>query len=777
MADAPPKILAKLDVFVHRRVGSCLVSAVERGEVAALGATLEEAHTRFEALARKLLRADPYVFGEETRPTPTLRVVKPTLPAEGYGHLVHLELNFLAACYKRRDGYDVFLPQLERHLFCGDLERLTELVAEHLRDASPLAARLRQLHAYGAPVVLRRDVGEDAERAWMDIERKKLRVRPDREEVILDGGGAHPTLTSVAEPLHIRLDKKDASGAFERRVEVDLLCDYLSERFERSVLLVGPAGVGKTSVVHEMVQRILGKDAPQRLEDAEVWQISGGRLMAGMRFLGQWQERLLSLIDEVRETGAILFAENLVELLEVSGTERHGQGLAGLLLPHILSGELVLVTEARPEQLAWASQRHPSFVRALRRLPIDAMDAEATDAVLERVSYRMGRRHGVRLAETTRQKILELTLRFRGARALPGPAVDLAERMARTHRTEGIEEEGEARPLLQPHHAVEAYASQTGMPQALLDPDTSFEVEEVRAFFEEQIFDQPEAIEAMVDLVTVIRAGLNSPQRPLGSFLFLGPTGVGKTQTALTLAEYVFGSTDRLLRFDMSEFQDNWAAGRLVGRYKGESGELVERIREQPFQLILLDEIEKAHPSVFDLLLQAIGEGRLTDALGQTVDLSSAVFVMTSNLGSGGPPSLGFEITDAEERHRRASEHYRRAVEEFFRPEFVGRIDRVIPFRALGPKTARRLVERALEQALGREGLTRRDVRVRISPDVVDFLIEQGFDERYGARPLRQTVETRITAVLANFIARESDARDLDLVFELIDGVPRLEFS
>jgi ATP-dependent Clp protease ATP-binding subunit ClpC len=322
---------------------------------------------------------------------------------------------------------------------------------------------------------------------------------------------------------------------------------------------------------------------------------------------------------------------------------------------------------------------------------------------------------------------------------------------------------------------VEAYASLTGLPTSLLDPTADFDVAEIRDFFEHRIFAQPEAVTAVVDLVTCIRAGLNSPDRPLGSFLFLGPTGVGKTQTALTLSEYLFGSPDRLVRFDMSEYQDAWAAGRLVGRYRGERGELVRRVREQPFLVLLLDEIEKAHANVFDFLLQVLGEGRLTDGLGRTVSLTSAVVIMTSNLGAGGPPSVGFSARDGAAERDAEVAHYTGAVEAFFRPEFVGRIDQVIPFRSLGAKTARKLVERALEQAFAREGLTRRNVRARATDAVVEFLIGAGLDTRYGARPLRRAVENYITAPLAKFLSRESGIEGIDVIIDMVDGLPRVD--
>ncbi len=771
----------ELDVFVWHRQGAVYVASIENNEVAVMEPTLDEALESFASLAEHLLARDQDILSDADGEL-SMRQLKLKLPASIKGRLLDANI-FLFAVILSPDRsvqgeellYTVYLPQLSIEFDARDLSELDALCAEHLRDIYTLENRLHEFQRLLTPVVMEQDAQHQGSDEWMGVRRVNTKFKPMAGSSSVDAQPSRPTLTSVAEPLHVRLAKKDASGAFERKVEVELLLNYLAERFERSVLLVGQAGVGKTAILHEAVRRTIKGNVPEALRGVEVWQISGGRLMAGMRYLGQWQERVLALIDEAKTNGVILFAENLIELLDTSGNSEHAQGVPGLLLPHILSGELVLVTEARPEQLALAMQRHPGFVRALRRLLVETLDAARTDAVLERVSFRLGRQHGVRLSEEARQKILELTTRFKGGLALPGPAVVLAERMARTHKREGVIQEGEKRPVLLPVHAVQAYASQTGMPPSLLDPDVSFDIQDVRNYFENQIFDQPEAVDAMVDLIAVIRSGLNSPKRPLGSFLFLGPTGVGKTQTALSLAQYLFGSKDRLLRFDMSEYQDAWAAGRLVGRYKGEPGELVKKIREEPFQVILLDEVEKADGAVFDLLLQALGEGRLTDALGQTVDLTSSVFIMTSNLGASQRTQFGFEQLDEAQRRLREATHYLRAVESFFRPEFVGRIDQVIPFRSLGIKTSRKLVERALEQAFLREGLKRRNITVTASDAVVEYLMRVGFDERYGARPLRQAVESRITAALASFISMESDARDMRLTFVIREGLPVLE--
>jgi ATP-dependent Clp protease ATP-binding subunit ClpC len=784
------KVTREIDVVVLRSpAGIWTAQTLEQRDIAAAGETREEALAGLERLLLQLMRDDLGRLPAASQ-RPVMRQLRLSVPVAVSGRLTSVEVSLLLVLQRESSaglddeerGAVVTLPQLGMSFYIRnpqDPDQLEALLLEYLREDYALEVRLEAMLPWTAPLTLiAGEVPTGVQGALAELTTITLRARPGQqaEPSALFGNEEGSTLETVGEALHTRMARKDAPRAYERRAEVELLGSYLAEQDERSVVLVGQPGAGKTAIVHELVGRLTRGEVAGMGKDVEVWQISGGRLMAGMRFLGQWQERLLKVIEEASDRGAILFAENLVELLEAAGSETYAQGIPGLLLPHILAGDVVLITEARPEQLAWAEQRHPSFVRALRRLPVEPMGAPQTDAVLERLGHKLGRQHNVRLEEPTRQKILELTARFRGQTVWPAPAVELAERMARTVKRDPTQPDA-ARTALLPEHAVEAWASITGMPRNLIDPSLSFRVDEVRRFFDQHIFDQPEAGEAMTDLVTVLRAGLNPPGRPLGSYLFLGPTGVGKTQTALTLARYLFGSSDRMLRFDMSEYQDPWAAGRLVGRVRGEGGELTRKLREQPFQVVLLDEIEKADSAVFDLLLQALGEGRLTDAYGQTVSLTSAVIIMTSNLGARGPSSLGFGSGSAATRRAAEVSHYRKAVEEFFRPEFLGRIDGIIPFRSLDEGTARKLVERALREAFEREGLVRRGIRARVEPDVVDYLMRIGFDARYGARPLRQAVENNITATLAAFIARESYAAKIGLVFRMIDGVPQLELE
>ena len=562
------KQVREVDIVCERRPTLWFARILGHDEIAAVAQSRDDAIYRVLKLAARVLRREIDRLEDQVdKPDAVVRHIKLSIPASTLGRLITLDLNLCAICYTNDEGTTVHLPQLSAELFVKDLAQLEMMCAEWLRDRYPLEGRLPDLLVCVPPLVIELAAEEPHRR--FTVQRQRVKFRPDPVTAADDETDSAPTLSAVGEPLHRTMARRDTPRAFERRAEVDALLTALSDSAERSTLLVGAAGVGKTAIVREAVRRIVNENAPDVLHGLGVWQVSGGRLMAGMRYLGQWQERVIEVIEDAREVGAVLFAPNLMELLETAGTDKHAEGIPGMLLPHILSGDLVFVTEAQPEQIARAEQTHPSFLRALRRIPVDPLSPAATDEVLHRVSFRLGRQFGVRLAAETRQTILSLVSRFSGGGELPGPAVELAERIARTHRTRGVADEDEDRPLMQPEHAVEAFASLTGLPTKLLDPDVAFTVTEVSEFFGGQIYAQPEAVSSMVELVTCIRAGLNAADRPLGSYLFLGPTGVGKTQTALTLAEYLFGSSSRLVRLDMSEYQDPWAAGRLVGRYRG----------------------------------------------------------------------------------------------------------------------------------------------------------------------------------------------------------------
>ncbi|HZW73088.1 MAG TPA: AAA family ATPase, partial [Caldimonas sp.] len=353
-----------------------------------------------------------------------------------------------------------------------------------------------------------------------------------------------------------------------------------------------------------------------------------------------------------------------------------------------------------------------------------------TRFIVAEAAARLAESRSVEIEPEAIDAAVTLTGRFEPYRSFPGKAIRLLEG-AVDGRKSDVQRFDRAQ-------LTAAFASRSGMPLTLLSDSMPLRIADVRTHFETRILGQPEATAALVDVVSVLKAGLNDPQKALGSFFFVGPTGVGKTESAKALAEFLFGSRERLVRFDMGEYTSIDAVQRLIGTAWGTAeGELTRRVREQPFCVVLLDEIEKAHWSVFDALLAAIGEGRMTDAAGRTADFRNAIVIMTSNLGASRVRSspLGFGVDGAD-----ASDHerYIAEAERFFRPEFFNRIDRVVVFHALSQQTVRQIARRELNRLLVREGIVRRRLLVELDDSVIAIVAESGFHPRYGARPLQR---------------------------------------
>lgn len=541
-----------------------------------------------------------------------------------------------------------------------------------------------------------------------------------------------------------------------RDKEVAQVLGILESGQNRSLLLTGASGAGKTALIHEVVHRIAQGKVSHRLQEIPVWHVTGSRIIAGMKFLGEWQERCLSIIHEIRNERGILFVDNLLELM-LAGSQRSGLTVAQLFLPYIQSGEITVIAESTPDALLLAEQRNAAFVRALRRLPLTPFNGDESFQILELAARGLEKEHKVEFSPESLNRTLDVLARFGDADALPGSGLTLLEQMARLPQEQilkGAAGEGEklaanrlGRPVLQPNDAIRAFSRASGFPESLINPDDLLQVGRVRSFFDERIKGQPDATELLTNLVTIVKSSLNDPQRPLGSFFFMGPTGVGKTESALTLAEYLFGDRDRLVRFDMSEYGYAGSAARLVGGSRGE-GDLTRKVREQPFCVLLLDELEKAHPEVFDILLQVLGEGRLTDGTGRTVRFQHTIIIMTSNLGAGKDRSIGLS-SGSEEKQESLARHYQEAAQTFFRPEFINRVDFLVPFRALTRDSVRDIARRMLRKAIQREGFARRGIEVRFGEEVLDLLMKHGFNPKYGARPMRRAVEQHVLIPLS----------------------------
>ncbi len=562
--------------------------------------------------------------------------------------------------------------------------------------------------------------------------------------------------------------------AFEVDEKLTELADALKGKAARSVLLVGKAGVGKTALVHELVRRRSEFGLPA----TPFWATSGARLVGGMTGYGMWQERCDTFWKDAEKTGAIVHFGNLVELMDTGKSEHNAQGVASFFRQRFARGQALAILECTPEQLPVIEREDPAILSVLRQLAVEEPSPEASRKILSQ--FAMHRADDPPTDKESRRRFVRRLTRESTVAPITEAALD---RLDRLHRRYAGYSAYPARPLRflrgllqKPGHfdeqsaiddaAVTAeFANETGLPVFLLDEQVSFDVDRTAGWFEERVIGQGAAVKLIVELLATAKAELTRPRRPIASLLFIGPTGVGKTEMAKSLARFLFGDERRMARFDMSEYADSSAVTRLVGGVTGDEGTLTARIREQPFSVLLFDEFEKAHSSFFDLLLQMLGDGRLTDGCGRLADFTNSIIVMTSNLGAERfrRSKSGFETKARDDaaasESRKTQLHFTRAVQEFLRPEIFNRIDHIVPFVPLDRITVELITKREIKLVEDRDGLRLRGVSLDVSPEAIADLARRGYDARYGARPLKRLIERELLTPLATELNRKSSAK------------------
>jgi len=566
------------------------------------------------------------------------------------------------------------------------------------------------------------------------------------------------TLREIARNLSHGARDDTLDRAFGREAMVRALLEEFEHREGNAVVLVGAAGSGKTAVVHELVRRMAAKQSAQGTR-RDVWRVDGNRFIAGMMYVGQWEARARELIEELIDLGDVLYIDDLASMVYAGRTRAGDTNVARFIEPHLARGELTVIAECTPERFEKVREEEPTFASLFRVVHVEALDDRATLPVLLGVlrdleGDTVDGSPALRVSPEALETVLTLTRRFFAHEAFPGKAVRLLKAV--------LAGPGERRDNQRWYTRADVFATfqrQTGLPDFILGAGSLKTRDEVVRGISAMVVGQPDAVDAVADVVVLMQHGLADPDKPMATYLFVGPTGVGKTETAKALATWLFGSPTRLVRFDMSEFGSSMAITRLVGHAGEPDGELTLALRTQPFCVVLFDEIEKAHPRVFDALLQLLGEGRLTDAAGRLADARQAVILMTSNLGvKEASQRTGF-ARDGDD----ARAHYTSAARKFFRPEFFNRIDRVVPFGPLSRESLRVVVEHALGQLLSRRGIVRGNVLVDVEPELLDALVEQAWDPRYGARPLRRALERELAVPLAHHLVRRQST-DLSLV-------------
>ncbi|HJL29287.1 MAG TPA: AAA family ATPase, partial [Polyangiaceae bacterium LLY-WYZ-15_(1-7)] len=709
-----------------------LKAAVGEAPPHALRALLGPQRIRLERLRLELTLRDPDRRGKRKR-TGVFPIVLDTRYRTGderlrFAYHPLRQLEVLAI-----DERQELAPQLAA--FFGDRwgaldDDGLEALKAHARDrVAPLALSVK-------PRSLLDQLERRKKSVWDD-----LKVDPTRGK---KGKAPRRGQPSLLRRLGRDLTERAASELLElgrpREPQRSQLQQLLCVPHPRSLALLGPPGVGKRTLLRRAIDDLLrhdGFDAHRNLDEVtHVWELAASRLIAGMSYLGQWEQRCVEIVEAVRGRRVILAFEDLHTLGRVGRSKESERSMADFFRGPVQRGELVLLGTATPAQWRRLEEDAPAFASLFGTLRVEPASAAETRRMLLHEARRLeAERPELTFEPEAFRAILEHGAPLLANQALPGKALDLLHALA---GGSSVDEQAVLHLLTQ----------RTGLMADLIAPlegdDRQSAVEDLAA----EVMGQPEAVEAAADLVMRIRAGLTDPGRPWGAYLFTGPTGTGKTQLTKTLASYLFGD-DRLVRFDMGELSGPDAVARLIGDRWEPRGMLTEAVRQQPFCVLLLDEIEKAHPSVLYLLLQLLDDGRLTDATGELVDFRHAVVVLTSNLGARARPAVGF----GEESAASVEAEVTKAVKDFFPPELFNRIERIVPFQPLGDEVAAAIADKELAALLGRRGLTERNVFVFAHQSATERMAREAFDSRAGARSVRRYLETRVASLLAEHLA------------------------
>ncbi|MFC4147766.1 ATP-dependent Clp protease ATP-binding subunit [Micromonospora mangrovi] len=658
--------------------------------------------------------------------------------------------------------------------------------------------------------------------------------KPDRGTPTLDQYGQD--LTDLA-----RMDQIDP--VIGRADEIEQAVEILSRRTKNNPVLIGEAGVGKTAIVEGLAERICDGDVPQTLLGKRVIQLDLAGLVAGTRYRGDFEERLKKVIDEIRahREELIIFLDEIHTLVGAGGAgSEGGMDASNMLKPALARGELRVIGATTLDEYRRSIEKDAALARRFQPVLVPEPTVEDTVTILRGLRDRYEAHHQVRFTDEALVAAAELSDRYVTDRFLPDKAIDLIDQAGarvrlrtrtpasdvreleqqlddvRRDKEQAVADEQYERasalrdrlgeleeqirraqgegpdtsqvPSVGPQEIAEVVSRATGIPISQLTEEERDRLLRLEGHLHEKVVGQEDAVSAVAEAVRRSRTGLADPDRPMGSFLFLGPTGVGKTELARALAEALFGEADRMVRVDMSEFQERHTVSRLVGAPPGyvgyeEAGQLTEAVRRRPYAVVLLDEIEKAHPDVFNILLQVLDEGRLTDSQGRTVNFRNTVLIMTSNLGAelitGTQRAVGFGAGEpgTERENEELRERLNRRLQETFRPEFLNRIDETIIFRRLEAEQLRQITELLLEET--RRRLHAQDIQVEFTTAGIDWLAEHGYQPEFGARPLRRVIQREVDNRLSRMLLENQispgqkavvDARDGQLAVDVTAG-------
>ena len=618
-----------------------------------------------------------------------------------------------------------------------------------------------------------------------------------------------PTLDSLARDLTKAAREERLDPIVGREKEVRRLTQILSRRTKNNPVLVGEPGVGKTAIAEGFAQKIIAGEVPGNLMNKRLMALDMGSLVAGTKYRGEFEERMKKVIEEIYEDGeVILFVDELHTLIGAGGAEG-AIDASNILKPALARGELQTIGATTSDEYQKYIEKDAALERRFSSILVNSPTNEETIAILEGLKDRYEDHHHVTISDEAIAAAVNLSARYIQDRELPDKAIDLMDESAskvrldltdgpspykaemdklnelilekeqaisnqnfevaakirqdeikQTIRIKDLQEikELEDRPVVNSDDIADVLGQWTGIPVNKLQETESKRLMNLEQELHKRVIGQEEAVSAVARAVRRARSGIKDPNRPIGSFMFLGPTGVGKTELAKSLAEVMFGSEEDLIRIDMSEYMEKFTTSRLVGSPPGyvgydEGGQLTEKIRKKPYSVVLLDEIEKAHPDVFNVLLQVLDDGQLTDGKGRRVDFKNTIIIMSSNLGATAlrdEKEVGFGAGERKLDHGSMESKIREEMKKHLRPEFLNRIDEAIVFHALGSEELREIVKLLTDDLINQ--LAEQGIDLRITNAALDIIADAGYDPEYGARPLRRAIQTKVEDMLSDEI-------------------------
>ncbi|KAA8457049.1 ATP-dependent Clp protease ATP-binding subunit [Weissella paramesenteroides] len=622
-----------------------------------------------------------------------------------------------------------------------------------------------------------------------------------------------PTLDALARDLTQLARDKKMDPVVGRETEVKRVIQILSRRTKNNPVLIGEPGVGKTAIAEGLAQKIVAGDVPSDMTQKRLMMLDMGSLVAGTKYRGEFEDRLKKVIDEIQHDGqVILFIDELHTLIGAGGAEG-AIDASNILKPALARGELQTIGATTLDEYQKYIEADAALERRFAQVTVNEPTQADTIAILKGLKDRYEQHHQVAIPDETIVEAVKLSVRYVTDRFLPDKAIDIMDEAAAKVR---IDRTGHETPLakqqeklaalrqekdaaierldfelaaelrkkemsqkrridkqldaqakndgdsesqydlvLSLHDIAEVVSEQTGVPVTQMEKSEKDRLMNLEKVLHNRVVGQDEAVSAIARSIRRARSGLKDPKRPIGTFLFLGPTGTGKTELAKALAEAMFGSEDNMIRVDMSEYREAYSASRLVGSAPGyvgyeEGGQLTEKVRRQPYSVVLLDEAEKAHPDIYNLMLQVFDDGFLTDSKGRKVDFRNTIIIMTSNLGATrlrDEKSVGFGAVDKMSDYNAMRDTIMQTVKETFRPEFINRLDEVVVFHSLNKEELHQIVKlmsKSVLQRIGEQGF-----KVKITSAAIDVIAKAGFDPEYGARPIRRALQSKIEDALS----------------------------